>query len=181
MRSVILPLLLIAPLAITPAAAQKTKYSSEDIVHALSPTQGGGAAEPTFRTRGLRPAGEEPKAAAAAPSVDLEVRFKFASAELTDEARHVLDQLGAALTDPRLSTYKFKLVGHTDAVGSETYNLSLSTERAAAVRDYLKDRFHVSDSRLESIGVGEAQLRDPSRPTSEVNRRVQVMNVGAAQ
>jgi OOP family OmpA-OmpF porin len=181
MRNTVLPLLLIAPLWITPAAAQKAKYSSEEIVHALTPTPGG-AAEPTFRTRGLRPAGEEPKAAAAAaPSVDLEVRFKFASAELTDEARRVLDQLGAALTDPRLATYKFKLVGHTDAVGSEAYNLTLSTERAAAVRDYLKERFHVSDARLESIGVGEAQLRDPSRPTSEVNRRVQVMNVGASQ
>jgi hypothetical protein len=168
MRKVFLPLLVLAPLAVAPATAQKAQYSTEGLVHALTPAAPGAATEPTFRTRGLRPAGEEPKTAAAAPSVDLEVR-------------RVLDQLGAALTDPRLASYRFKLVGHTDVVGSETYNLTLSTERAAAVRDYLKDRFHVSDNRLESIGVGEAQLRDPSQPTSEVNRRVQVMNVGSAQ
>lgn len=181
MRKSFLPLLLLAPLAVAPAAAQKAQYSTEGLVHALTPTNPGAATEPTFRTRGLRPASEEPKAAAAAPSVDLEVRFKFASAELTDEARRVLDQLGAALTDPRLASYRFKLVGHTDAVGSEAYNLTLSTERASAVRDYLKERFHVSDNRLESIGVGEAELRDPSQPTSEVNRRVQVMNIGSAK
>jgi outer membrane protein OmpA-like peptidoglycan-associated protein len=180
MRAAILTLLLAAPLAAAPAAAQqKTNYSSEELIQALSPAAGG-ASTPTFRTRGLRPASEEPKTATA-PSVDLEVRFKFASAELTDEARHVLDQLGAALTDPRLADYRFKLVGHTDAIGSEAYNLTLSTERAAAVRTYLRDRFKVSDSRLESIGVGEKELRDPADPTSGVNRRVQVLNIGAAK
>jgi OmpA-OmpF porin, OOP family len=178
MRTAILSLLLMTPLVVAPAAAQKKSYSSEELVHALSPVPGEPA--PVFRTRGLRPAAEEPKTSTA-PSVDLEVRFQFGSAELTDEARRVLDQLGAALTDPRLASYRFKLVGHTDVVGSEAYNLSLSTERAATVRTYLRERLQVSESRLESIGVGESQLRDPTHPTSGVNRRVQVMNVGSAQ
>lgn len=178
MRAAILSLIVIAPLSVVPAAAQKVNYSSEELVHQLSPAPA--AAAPAFRTRGLRPVTEEPKTTTA-PSVDLEVRFKFASAELTEEARHVLDQLGAALTDPRLASYRFKLVGHTDAVGSEAYNVTLSTERAAAVREYLRERFHVSESRLESIGVGESQLRDPEHPTSGVNRRVQVMNIGSAK
>jgi outer membrane protein OmpA-like peptidoglycan-associated protein len=178
MRAVILSLALIIPLGILSAAAQKMEYSSEELIHALSPVPEVYA--PKLRTRGLRPVTEEPKAGAA-PSVDLEVRFKFASAELTDEARRVLDQLGAALTDARLVSYRFKLVGHTDAVGSETYNLTLSTERAGAVRAYLRERFQVTETRLESIGVGESQLRDPIHPMSGVNRRVQVMNIGSAQ
>jgi outer membrane protein OmpA-like peptidoglycan-associated protein len=163
-----------------PAGGQQVNYSADELVRALTP--GKDARGTTLRTRGLRPVKEEPKAAAAtAPSVDLEVRFAFASAELTEEARSVLDQLGTALTDPRLTEYRFKLVGHTDAVGSDAYNLTLSTERAATVREYLKSRFGVSDARLESLGMGERQLRDPSDPNGAVNRRVQVINVGAAQ
>ncbi|MBX6367015.1 MAG: OmpA family protein [Rhodospirillales bacterium] len=171
---------LAAVLAAPPQAAAQQALSADELVQRLTP--GKDARGTQLRTRGLRPVTEEPKAAeAAAPSVDLEIRFAFASAELTEEARQVLDQLGAALKDPRLESYRFKLVGHTDAVGSEAYNLALSAERAAAVRDYLKSRFGVSDDRLESIGMGEAQLRDPANPTSAVNRRVQVINVGTAR
>jgi outer membrane protein OmpA-like peptidoglycan-associated protein len=164
---------------VTPALAQQTSYSADELVKALTP--GKETRGPALRTRGLRPVTEEPKAAAKAPSVDLEVRFAFASAELTDEARRVLDTLGAALTDPRLTDYGFKLVGHTDAVGSDAYNLTLSTERAAAVREYLKSRFGVDDARLESLGMGKRELRDPADPTSAVNRRVQVINTGAVR
>lgn len=173
--AIVLAIALAAP---PPAAAQQA-LSADELVKALTP--GKEARGTRLRTRGLRPVTEEPKAAEAAPSVDLEIRFAFASAELTDEARQVLDQLGAALRDPRLESYRFKLVGHTDAVGSDAYNLALSTERAAAVRDYLKSRFGVSDERLESIGMGEAELRDPANPTSAANRRVQVINAGAAR
>jgi outer membrane protein OmpA-like peptidoglycan-associated protein len=179
-RSLALAAIAVLALAGAPAGAQQASYSADELVKALTP--GKDARGTALRTRGLRPVKEEPKAATAtAPSVDLEVRFAFASAELTDEARRVLDTLGTALTDPRLTDYRFKLVGHTDAVGSEAYNLALSTERAATVREYLKSRFGVSDARLESLGMGERELRDPADPNGAVNRRVQVINVGAAQ
>src|SRR5690606_38044723 len=166
-------------LAAPPQAAAQQALSADELVQRLTP--GKDARGTQLRTRGLRPVTEEPKAAEAAPSVDLEIRFAFASAELTEEARQVLDQVGAALKEPPLESYRFKLVGHTDAVGSDAYNLALSAERAAAVRDYLKSRFGVSEDRLESIGMGKTQLRDPDNPTSAVNRRVQVINAGTAQ
>jgi hypothetical protein len=31
---------------------------------------------------------------------------------------------------------------------------------------------------LEAVGMGEEQLRDPKHPTSGVNRRVQLINIG---
>jgi flagellar motor protein MotB len=36
----------------------------------------------------------------------------------------------------------------------------------------------VNPGALEAVGMGEEQLRDPAHPTSGVNRRVQLVNVG---
>ena len=40
--------------------------------------------------------------------------------------------------------------------------------------------FNIPASRLQSVGMGETQLLDPSNPNSGVNRRVEVINVGEA-
>jgi OOP family OmpA-OmpF porin len=42
----------------------------------------------------------------------------------------------------------------------------------------LVDPFGVNPAVLEAVGMGEEQLRDPAHPTSGVNRRVQLVNVG---
>ena len=56
--------------------------------------------------------------AAAAPSVNLQVEFPTNSAELTPQARETLDKLGHALTSQDLASYRFRIEGHTDTVGS---------------------------------------------------------------
>ena len=38
--------------------------------------------------------------------------------------------------------------------------------------------FGVNPAVLQPVGMGEEQLRDPAHPTSGVNRRVQLINVG---
>ena len=118
---------------------------------------------------------------AAAPetlSIDLYVNFEYDSAEITQDARITLNQLGTALKDPKLSAYSFKIAGHTDATGSEEYNRQLSQRRADAVAKYLGSEFGISTTRLTSIGYGKSQLIDPTRPEDGVNRRVQVINTG---
>jgi outer membrane protein OmpA-like peptidoglycan-associated protein len=64
------------------------------------------------------------------PAIDLEVFFNFDSAEITPEALPILKKLGAALSDERLKGSVFLVAGHTDAKGPDTYNLSLSDQRA---------------------------------------------------
>ncbi len=122
----------------------------------------------------------ESEVAAAIPpaTVALEVRFAFDSAILTAQAREVLAQLADALKAPALAGNSFLIEGHTDAAGSESYNLSLSSRRAAAVRDFLTREHGVAANSLVVAGVGEADLLDPADPASAVNRRVEIGNLG---
>lgn len=88
-------------------------------------------------------------------SITLEgISFEYNSALLTAESRKILEELAANLKKyPRL---RIELQGHTDSVGSDSYNRSLSQRRAEAVRTYLIER-GVSADRLTARGYGEAQ------------------------
>ena len=109
--------------------------------------------------------------------VMLDIRFEFNSASITFEAMRVLDNLGMALTSPKLKESHFLAIGHTDSVGSATYNQRLSERRAAAVRDYLTRKFFISFDRLGALGAGESMPRDVAHPESGVNRRVEIYNI----
>ena len=126
-------------------------------------------------TRGLRVEASDPPPAT---GVQFQVQFAFGSADLTSEARSVLNELGTALKSDQLSPFRFRITGHTDAVGENRFNLSLSEQRARAVQDYLTTNFGISRSRLESVGLGESMLLIPENPSADANRRVEIMNVG---
>ena len=126
-------------------------------------------------TRGLR---VEATAPPPATGVQFKVQFAFGSAELTDDARAVLNELGTALNSEQLTPFRFRITGHTDAVGENRFNLSLSEQRARAVERYLSANFGISQSRLESVGLGESMLLEPNNPSADANRRVEIMNVG---
>jgi outer membrane protein OmpA-like peptidoglycan-associated protein len=143
--------------------------TSEEVINALTP-------KPGFRDlRGLTVQGQDTKP----PSIDLYIAFEFDSDRLTNESLITLNRLGTALADPRLNGYRFRIAGHTDAKGTAEYNQKLSERRAAAVRSYIVSQFKLAPDRLESIGFGKTQLADPSRPEDGINRRVQIVNIGA--
>ncbi len=110
------------------------------------------------------------------PRVGLTVHFEFNSAELTADARATLDVLAEAID--KLPLYRFRIEGHTDAVGGDTYNLVLSQRRAASVVTHLATRHAIDPGRLESVGYGKRRLRDPANPNDAVNRRVEIANMG---
>jgi OOP family OmpA-OmpF porin len=118
-------------------------------------------------------------AAMQARGVVLRVLFAFNSYAIREEDRRTLDNLAAALADPRLARFTFEINGHTDVVGRLGFNLALSELRAAAVVDYLAGR-GVARERLRKQGFGPLQLLDPANPRSEVNRRVEVFAVPPA-
>lgn len=63
------------------------------------------------------------------------VKFDFDRAEIKPQYREVLSRIAGILLTA--SGYRVQIYGHTDDVGTEAYNQSLSERRAQAVRDYL--------------------------------------------
>jgi outer membrane protein OmpA-like peptidoglycan-associated protein len=81
------------------------------------------------------------------------VKFKLDKAELTHNAKLILDRVGGSLVNyPEVLV---EVVGYTDSSGNDSYNLQLSQRRAEAVRDYLISR-GVNPSQLIARGYGEA-------------------------
>jgi outer membrane protein OmpA-like peptidoglycan-associated protein len=118
----------------------------------------------------------------APPTVRLPIFFEFNSAELRPEGRALLDKVGAALSSDELATFRFSVEGHTDSVGSEGYNSSLSTQRAEAVQAYLEAQ-GVPPERLGTIGHGEsAPVADNDTDGGrQRNRRVELINLGGIE
>jgi outer membrane protein OmpA-like peptidoglycan-associated protein len=116
-----------------------------------------------------------------AQPVNLTVNFASGSADLTPEARQSLDELGRALSSSVLANYRFRVEGHTDTVGSRSFNRTLSERRAEAVVAYIASKFGVAASRMQAIGMGEDGLlvQTPDQTDEPRNRRVQVLNLGS--
>ncbi|HEX4112762.1 MAG TPA: OmpA family protein [Stellaceae bacterium] len=130
------------------------------------------------KMRGIVVHNANPAAEANAPSVAVDIKFQLNSSTLTDEAKETIKQLALAMKSDDLATDRFRLDGHTDTTGKPGYNMRLSKRRAAAVRDYLIRTFGIKSNRLEAVGHGQTMLLDPANPTSPVNRRVQIVNLG---
>lgn len=107
-----------------------------------------------------------------ASALSLPVRFAFGSADILPAARTQLDALaeGIKLLAPDSTV---TVEGHTDAVGSDAYNLALSRVRARAVREYLVQHHDIDASRLKTVGYGENRPIEGADPYAALNRRVQ--------
>ena len=149
-----------------------TAPTAADFIRALTPP----GADVNAGARGLAIGGT--RSIGRSPSVNFKVQFEFGSDRLTEDAKLVLLELGAAISSQDLAEYKFLIAGHTDAVGSEEYNLLLSERRARAVREYLTATVNVSPARLQDVGWGEARPLDSGNPDGDINRRVEITNVG---
>ena len=66
----------------------------------------------------------------------------------------------------------FMIEGHTDAVGSDAYNLSLSRQRAQAVEAALTRYYVIMPENLATVGLGERYLKIWTPGAEEENRRV---------
>jgi len=87
-------------------------------------------------------------------SADALFRFdKSALADLLPEGRSRLDAMAARLNTVYASVESITLTGHTDRLGSDAYNQTLSEKRAATVRAYLASKG--IGARIVSEGKGE--------------------------
>ena len=76
------------------------------------------------------------------------VNFEFNRSDLSPEAMKILDAQANFIR--QVPEVRFKVFGHTDLVGSQSYNQSLGLRRAKAVVNYLVSR-GISRSRLEAV------------------------------
>jgi outer membrane protein OmpA-like peptidoglycan-associated protein len=113
------------------------------------------------------------------PGIDLEVNFDYNSATIGPQAIDTLTKLGVALHDQRLKGALVLLAGHTDAKGSDAYNFDLSNRRAAAVKQFLIERFNLAPENLCPVGFGKEHLKNTADPFAAENRRVQVKNMSS--
>ncbi len=114
-----------------------------------------------------------------APGIDFNVLFASGASELAPAAMKTLDTIGRALSSNDLAGSRFRIEGHTDTVGTRDGNRSLSGRRAAAVVDYLSQKFGIDRGRLESQGMGQDALvvKTGDQVDEPRNRRVRIVNI----
>jgi len=103
------------------------------------------------------------------------IYFDFNKAEVKPESDPTLEQIAKLLKEtPAL---KLLVAGHTDNVGSFSFNMDLSQRRAAAVVSALSARFGIAKDRLVPLGVSFASPVAPNKSEEgrAKNRRVELV------
>ena len=103
------------------------------------------------------------------------VQFATSRSNLTKDARAQLDQLAA--NAPNVKDYIFVIQGHTDSVGSKSYNYALSDRRADTVVRYLAVNHDIPVFKIYVIGLGEHKPVGSNKTSSgrAKNRRADVL------
>lgn len=100
--------------------------------------------------------------------------FKFDSAKLSKVGEETLLKQVVGVNPNAV-----EIIGHTDQIGTQRYNLKLSKQRAESVKLFLVSK-GISESIITTTGMGETQLlceeKHPKKSSacSEKNRRVEI-------
>jgi outer membrane protein OmpA-like peptidoglycan-associated protein len=114
------------------------------------------------------------------PSIDIDtINFETGSWEVSpdqvDRLAAIADGINRAIqANPQ---EVFMIEGHTDAVGNDVDNLSLSDRRAETVALILSDKFGVPPENMVTQGYGEQYLKIPTDGPERRNRRVTVRRI----
>jgi outer membrane protein OmpA-like peptidoglycan-associated protein len=112
--------------------------------------------------------------------VDLDsINFEFGAWEVTPDQYGKLERVARAMMRvlSRNPDEVFLVEGHTDAVGNDVDNLSLSDRRAEAVAGILSDTFGIPPENLITQGYGKQFLKVDTPAAERVNRRVAIRRI----
>jgi outer membrane protein OmpA-like peptidoglycan-associated protein len=152
-------------------------YASEDDIYSalqagpVEPLDRGYALEEVLATVALR---ERMR------SINIDsINFEFGSSDVGPDQAVLLETVAAVMRDMASENpgEVFLVEGHTDAVGSDIDNLSLSDRRAQAVADVLAQQFSVPAENLVTQGYGKQFLLIPTDEPERRNRRVVVRRI----
>jgi OmpA-OmpF porin, OOP family len=99
--------------------------------------------------------------------------FSVGSSALPALLKRQLDVFAEVLRGKKGSGRQVKIVGHADASGSQTGNLTLSQRRAESVRAYLISK-GADPAMLSAVGMGSAEPKNKANPYAGENRRVEI-------
>lgn len=100
------------------------------------------------------------------------INFAFDRADIEPVSEPILADAADKMTTTKQSI--IEITGHTDAVGSKTYNYLLGDRRANAAKRYLAEKYNIMLSRMFIISFGKDKpvaLPDTQNANSK-NRRV---------
>jgi outer membrane protein OmpA-like peptidoglycan-associated protein len=102
------------------------------------------------------------------------INFDFNSDKIREESKPILDKVVTILKAS--SDWRVLIEGHTDNIGGESFNRTLSEKRAAAVKNYLTNT-GIDVARLGSAGLGFSQpvATNDTEAGRAQNRRVELI------
>lgn len=118
-----------------------------------------------------------PEVTAPAPTFNYKnILFEFNSAVLKTSSYPTLDEIAREMK--KYPDMKFDLNGHSSAEGTETRNMTLSIDRATAVKSYLVSA-GINGRNLEAKGFGESKPLNTNNTEAarQQNRRVEIKKV----
>ncbi|MBP5306476.1 MAG: OmpA family protein [Paludibacteraceae bacterium] len=100
--------------------------------------------------------------------------FKLGSAVLSSEAKATLDKVAKDVKGDNNASVE--IIGHTDNVGSDAINKTLSQKRAEAAKQYLVSK-GVAASQISTKGVGASKpiVCNDDEASRAKNRRIEVI------
>ena len=106
--------------------------------------------------------------------------FAFDSATLKPSAQNRLNRFTNEVMASNVAPSRITVTGHTDSIGSETYNQKLSVQRAQSVASYLGSKgFDVSKMSIGGKGELQPVASNSTKSGRAQNRRVEVKVTGA--
>ncbi len=105
------------------------------------------------------------------------ILFASGSDEIKPESTPTLKDIGTMLKEHE--ELKISIEGHTDNVGEDAMNQSLSEKRAAAVKAFLMEKYGIAADRLQSKGLGETKpvAGNDTPEGRQNNRRVELVKL----
>jgi len=102
------------------------------------------------------------------------VLFNTDSKLLSDSARLILDSI---IEDILSNEHRYQVVGHTDSIGTESYNANLAEKRAEAVIQFMVSKGVAVDRLIQvSMGASQPVVNNDSLLNRRLNRRVEVIS-----
>lgn len=168
-----------------PEAAADTPADTADVVAEDEPPTRGWTfgSKPKAKDRPAEPVVNRPaQRVVAAPRPrpvefsTIDVQFPLGSSAISGDAVEQMDELYNALRRPGLTGRKYRIVGHTVAVGSPALNKELSMRRAKAVLDFLASK-GLDSSQFVIDGMGDARPLSGVTRYDPANRRVEIARI----
>ncbi|MBL7851632.1 MAG: PorP/SprF family type IX secretion system membrane protein [Cyclobacteriaceae bacterium] len=157
--------------ALKPMVAQNTKDMTRDTAAIIEPVVV--EKQPPLSSYPDASAGRLYQEPVLIEKVTLHFSFDFNSSDLDDATEKFLDELASELVVNE--QWRVQITGHTDNIGSGSFNLRLSQKRANVVRQYLIKR-GIPGSRIRSEGRGMTEPLNGNQNDAEraMNRRVEI-------